>query len=502
MNMQHAVLGTEPTEKVLGVHGQPNDGSERNSKFFPLVVDLDGTLIKTDLLLESLVLLLKKNFFFLFCIPIWLLRGRQYLKLQIAQHCTIRNDLLPYNLRFLAFLKQQEEEGRTLILATASNEKLANELAQYVGIFSYVFASNAEINLIGRNKAAVLVEKFGSKGFDYAGNSNADLKIWPDARQVILVNPDVGVEKRARKIAPIDMLFEEREHFLASSVRAMRVHQWLKNLLIFVPLLAAHKWGDAGSVMKAGLAFIAFSFCASAIYLLNDIVDLHADRAHLRKRSRPFASGNLPLTAGFFLIPTLSIAGLLIASLVNIPFLLCLVFYIFVTSVYSFHLKSIILLDVIVLALLYTFRVLAGAWAIDVAASFWLIAFSMLIFFSLALIKRCAELESLKKQNRRHVKGRDYRVTDLAQLTGLGTASGIGAVIILSLYINSPETAQHYKRAQMLWPLCPALLYWICRMWVKTGRGEMHDDPIVFAAKDRTSWGVALIVLAIFVFAL
>lgn len=502
MNMQQEALGDEPKYEALGIKVQPNVKSVYDANFFPLVVDLDGTLIKTDLLLESLVLLLKKNFFFLFCLPFWLFRGRQYLKLKIALHCAIRNDLLPYNLRFLAFLKQQKEEGRTLVLATASNEKLANELADYVGIFSHVIASNGDVNLIGRNKAKALVEKYGSKGFDYAGNSKADLKIWPDARQVILVNPDVGVEKRARQIAPIDMLFEEREHFLASAVRAMRVHQWLKNLLIFVPLLAAHKWGDVALALKAGLAFFAFSFCASAIYLLNDIVDLHADRAHLRKRSRPFSSGNLPLTVGFFLIPTLSIAGLLIASLVNLQFLLCLVFYIFVTSIYSFHLKSIILLDVVVLALLYTFRVLAGAWAVNVAASFWLIAFSMLIFFSLALIKRCAELESLKKQNRRYVKGRDYRVVDLAQLTGLGTASGIGAVIILSLYINSPETAQHYKRAQMLWPLCPALLYWICRMWVKTGRGEMHDDPIVYAAKDKTSWLVALVVLIIFVFAL
>lgn len=329
--------------------------------------------------------------------------------------------------------------------------------------------------------------------FDYAGNARVDLKIWPHARHAIVVNPESGVEDAARRTANVQHVFDNSIHSPLRYLKAMRVHQWIKNLLMFVPLLTAHVWNDTTAVIHALLAFLAFGLCASSVYLLNDLLDLPSDRAHPRKRMRPFAAGDIPLLHGLWLMPVLLLAGIAVAATLPKLFLVSLLVYLAFTLAYSMYLKAYVLIDVMVLAGLYTLRVISGAFAIEVKTTFWLLAFSMCVFLSLALVKRCSELISLAKINRARASGRDYSVDDLSFLSSMGTASGYLSVLVLALFINSPEVAARYARVEILWLLCPLVLYWVSRLWMKTMRGEMDDDPIVFTLRDR---GSRLVILA------
>jgi 4-hydroxybenzoate polyprenyltransferase len=453
----------------------------------PLVVDLDGTLIKSDLLVEGFFALLHINFLYLFLAPFWLLKGKAHFKEQIFSRVAIDPQLLPYHASFLAFLRQQAQSGRQLVLATASNERAAQRVAKHLGIFNSVLASTGSVNLSGKKKLKAMVEACGENRFDYAGNARVDLQIWPHARNAILVNPGLGVEAAARRVGRVQEVFHEGQRGIAPLLKAMRPHQWLKNVLIFVPLLTAHVWLDPAAVWRSLLAFIAFSLCASSAYIVNDLLDLPSDRAHPRKRRRPLASGDLPPLHGALAAIVLLAAGLSVALLVSPLFTLITVGYLTITLAYSLQLKRYVLMDVIVLAGLYTVRVIAGTAAIAVGPSFWLLSFSMFVFLSLALVKRCAEINTLLKAKRTEATGRDYRVSDLHYLHSMGTASGYLSVLVLALYINSPEMRAQYSNPYYLWLLCPMVLYWISRIWLKTGRDEMHDDPLVFTMKDRGS---------------
>jgi len=459
----------------------------------PLVVDLDGTLIKTDLLVESAVRLLCANPLYIFLLPFWLLKGKAALKCELTRRVSLDIGLLPFNKPFLAWLRTQHAAGRTLVLATASHRDLADAVAARLGIFAQVLGTEPGVNLGGRRKRDMLVERYGRQGFDYAGNAAPDLHIWPDARRAIIVNPNRGVERKARQCATVEQVYVDRKTGVSLVARAIRVHQWLKNLLVFVPLLAAHAWNDALAVTHSLLAFAAFSMSASAIYLVNDTLDLDADRAHPRKNRRPLAAGDLALTHGAALTVLLLAASMALASMVSLAFVGMLLVYVLTTSAYSFWLKRYVLIDVMLLGALYTLRVIAGAVAVAVMPSFWLIAFSMFLFTSLALVKRCAELKSLELENKPAAKGRDYRVADFAQLSSFGAAAGNGAIVVLAFYINSPDVKEHYQNPAVLGLLCPMLMYWIGRMWVKAGRGEMHDDPIVYSVKDRASQVIGLL---------
>lgn len=453
----------------------------------PLVVDLDGTLIKSDLLVEGFFALLRVNFFYLFLAPFWLLKGKAHFKEQIFSRIEIDPQLLPYHSAFLEFLTQQAQSGRELVLATASNERAAQRVAGYLGLFRSVLASTGSVNLSGKRKLQAMIETCGERHFDYAGNARVDLQIWPHARHAILVNTSPAVEKAARAQGRVEAVFHEGKRGIAPYLKAIRPHQWLKNLLIFVPLLTAHAWHDYSAVWHSLLAFVAFSLCASSVYLVNDLLDLPFDRAHPRKRHRPLASGDLQPLNGALASIVLVAAGLSVSVLVTPHFFWVTAGYLAITLAYSLQLKRYVLMDVIVLAGLYTVRVIAGVVAIASAQSFWLLAFSMFIFMSLALIKRCAEINILLKASRSEASGRDYRVSDLNYLQSMGTASGYLAVMVLALYVNSPEMAAQYSKPYFLWLLCPLVLYWVSRLWLKTGRDEMHDDPLVFAIKDRGS---------------
>lgn len=468
----------------------------------PLYVDLDGTLLKSDLLIESFLLLIKSQPLAIFLIPFWLLKGKAYLKQQIAQRASIDPALLPYNQVFLDYLKAEAVQGRRLILATASDEKLASKVAEYLGIFDQVLASNGELNLKSQKKLDAILDQCGNEKFGYAGNAHCDLPILCKAQQAILVNPDPGLEKQLFKQGIRARVFEDRSSGMMPYLKAFRVHQWLKNVLLFVPLITAHQWANPVAIINIIFAFFAFSLTASSMYVLNDLLDLPADRAHPRKCKRPFAAGDISLLVGGKLLVGALLVGVLLSVLVSWAFTGILFLYLAVTLTYSLHLKTFVLIDVFVLAGLYTLRVIAGAIAIDVTPSFWLLAFSIFVFLSLALVKRCTELLTLKEINATATRGRDYRVSDLDYLRSMGTASGYLSALVLALFINSTDVAVQYSHPQVLWLLCPAILYWVSRIWIKAGRNEVDDDPLVFSIRDRGSRYILLFCVIVAVLAI
>jgi 4-hydroxybenzoate polyprenyltransferase len=453
----------------------------------PLCVDLDGTLTCTDLLVESFLVLFKKNPLYVFYCIAWLLRGKANLKAQIASRVAIDVSLLPYDARLVEFLREEQSSGRDLYLCTASNQQFAEQVAKHFGFFKGVMASNERRNLSGANKAGALSAEFGVRGFDYCGNALCDVAVWKQARRAIVVGSR-HIAAAAQKVNTTILFFEQKRSFVRLLLKEMRVHQWVKNLLIFVPLLASHRFTDINSLKAEGVAFMAFCFCASSVYLLNDMLDLDADRRHARKRNRPFASGQLSLKFGIFLTVGLLVAGASLAVFLPLQFGLVLGAYFITTLAYSFSLKRMMLVDVFTLAGLYTARIVAGGAADGIPLSYWLIMFSVLIFLSLAMVKRYTELNALLARDGEGVAaGRGYITQDLGILRSFGTASGYNAVLVLALYMNSAEVSTLYHHQQALWFLFGLLLYWISRVWMLAFRGQMHDDPIVFAIKDRLS---------------
>ena len=452
----------------------------------PLIVDLDGTLTPTDTLGESLFLLARERPWTLLRAFFNLRTGRAAFKARLAELAPPDPTALPLNDNLVAWLRAQAANGRPLVLATASDHRIARAIADQVGLFAAVLSSDGQRNLKGPAKAAVLVEHYGQGGFDYVGDSRADLPVWAAARQAIVVG-GAGLAQAAAQVAEIGHHFPPPPR-AAALLKALRPHQWVKNLLLFLPLVAAHQLNDGPRLLAVALAFGVFSLTASAVYLLNDLLDLPADRAHPRKRQRPFAAGTLPLAWGALLSPLLLLTAIGL-SLWFLPplFTLILVGYTLLTTAYSFGLKRKPVVDVLLLAALYTVRVIAGAAAVAIVPSFWLLAFSMFIFLSLALAKRYTELDGLRQRGELTAAGRGWHVDDLPLVQSLGTGAGLAAVLVLALYIDSAPARQLYATPQALWLVCPLLLYWISRLWFKTHRGEMHDDPVVFALRDRGS---------------
>jgi 4-hydroxybenzoate polyprenyltransferase/phosphoserine phosphatase len=455
----------------------------------PIVVDLDGTLIRSDVLVESGFAFLKSSPLHFYEPLGWLARGgKAALKSRLAEKANIDLTVLPYDGQLIEWLREARAAGRTLVLATASHERFATGIAEHLGIFDRVFASNESVNLSAHRKRDALVAAYGEKGFDYVGNSHDDISVWQAADRAYVVNPLAGVERAARKQGNVEHVFENRSPTLKVWAKSLRLHQWLKNLLIFVPLLAGHYVGHFPLVVSALIAFLTFGMCASSVYLLNDLLDLEDDRHHPVKRRRPLASGSMPLTWGLAFFPILLVAAFAIAC-IFLPWRFCAVLggYYVLTLAYSMILKRRVMVDVVVLAGLYTVRIVAGTAAIGAHLTFWLLAFSMFIFLSLALVKRYAELESMKRRGLVKTRGRGYVASDLPLISSLGTSSGYLAVLVLALYIQDGKTTGLYRHPQFIWLACPLLLYWISRTWIIAHRGGMHDDPIVFAARDRTS---------------
>lgn len=462
------------------------DAADGATGAVPLVVDLDGTLLKTDLLYEALFLLLGAD-------PPAVLRavaalpgGKAAFKARLADAAVLDLHRLPVDEEVLDLVRRARAQGRPVWLASASDTRWVEAFAEHTGLFDGVLASDGRNNLGGHAKAQALVAAFGEGGFDYVGNDPVDVPVWAKARVAWVADPRPGLVAAAGRVAGEVRTLSPRPRSARHYLRAMRVHQWLKNLLIFVPGIAAHVT-DPLAYAKGLLAFLAFGLCASGVYLLNDLLDLGSDRAHATKRNRPFAAGILPLVDGFRLCPLLLLAALALALAVSPAFLAVLAAYYVMTLGYSLRIKRVLMLDVVVLAGLYGVRVVAGAAAFAVPLSEWLIALCIFLFLSLALVKRVAELAARLAQGRGDPEGRAYRLADLPLLEMLATASGLVAVLVLALYINSPDVVRLYALPQALWAGCLVLLYWLGRILILTHRGVMHDDPVVFAVTDRVS---------------
>lgn len=481
-------------------HGPTPPATDPDSVTVPLVVDLDGTLTRTDLLVESLFRLLALDPFALLRLPLWLTKGKAALKARIADEVTLDLHELPMNDELVEYIRDERARGRKIYLASASDRRYVERLAEHLGLFDGAFGSDGATNLSGAEKARVLCEVFGERGFDYAANSSADMEVWAKARRAILVNVPASLSSQARRVcADVHELTPPpppRERWRAYG-RAMRAHQWLKNLLVFLPALAAHAF-DRDTLANAALAFLAFSLCASSVYLLNDLIDLPSDRAHPTKKARPFASGQVDPARGVLLIPLLLLASAVVATTLPGAFGAVLALYYATTLLYTLVLKRRIVIDVLTLAGLYTLRLIAGTAATGIEASEWLLAFSMFVFLCLALIKRYSELMEKRRTHRTKLAGRGYVTDDTPMVGALAGASGFVSVLVLALYINSPDVHELYPRPDALWAIGILLLYWVSRILMLAHRGEVHDDPVVFAVKDRGSLVVvALMALAV-----
>lgn len=463
----------------------------------PLVVDLDGTLIRTDMLHESALRVLRDSPGNAFRIPLWLSKGKAALKERLAGLVDIDVASLPYNAELVDWLKQQKAAGRRLILCTASDRAVATAIADHLTIFDEVLASDGVTNLAGPNKAATLCERFGQAGFDYAGNSQADIAVWRCARNAIVVNAPAGLAKAAGGCCAVERVFPAESLGFTAWRRVLRVHQWMKNLLLFVPMFAGHELDSSATWMSLILAFFSFSICASSVYIANDLLDLESDRQHPRKRFRPFASGQVPAWMGVVLAPVLLLVSVVLALFVGGTFLPWLVFYFLLTCAYSWGLKRIMLVDCLVLATLYTLRIIAGAAAAMLPLTFWLLAFSIFLFMSLAFVKRYAELEVQLKSGKEKVHGRGYYTSDASLIQALGIGAGYASVLVLALYLNSTSVLILYRTPEFIMGTVPVMLFWVSWMWMKAHRGEMYDDPLVFAVKDRASQFAGLLFAAV-----
>ncbi len=454
----------------------------------PLVVDLDGTLLRSDLLFETGMSYARNHPAWFYKPLQWLRNGKAALKTGLS--CApIDFKTLPYDEEVIKLIQHQRNQGRKVILATASHYSLAQGIADHLSLFDDVLATDEQRNLAAHNKRDLLVEKYGEGGFDYIGNSQHDLIVWQSARHAYVVNPEAGVESSANKLGNVKQVIHSNSANLKDWLKAARLHQWMKNLLIFVPLLASHQLTNGYLFWHGLIAFLCFGLCASSVYILNDLLDLADDRAHKRKRHRPFASGRLSIKSGLMVFPAL-LAIAFSTALLILPwqFIAVLAGYYALTLAYSLSLKRKMGVDVIVLAMLYTTRVIAGAGALDLPLTFWILAFSMFIFLSLAFVKRYAELVDAQQKGRTEkTRGRGYFPDDAGMIASLGAASGYLSVMVMALYIQDTATIAHYSDPRVIWLACPLLLFWITRVWMLTHRGEMHDDPVVFAVTDRIS---------------
>jgi 4-hydroxybenzoate polyprenyltransferase/phosphoserine phosphatase len=463
----------------------------------PLCVDLDGTLTPVDTLDESLLALARNTPAALPLLPLWLRRGKAGFKQALADRVRLDVASLPLRPELMEWLQAEHAAGRRLVLVTAANRQIADDVAERVGVFDEVLASDAHTNLAGENKRAALVARFGERGFDYVGNATPDRKVWRSAHQAIVVGGP-ALAARAQEVAELGRVFAPPPASLKTWVKAARLYQWVKNALVLLPALLAHAIFQPGVVEHALLAFLAFGLCASSVYIVNDLFDLPSDRRHPRKCNRPFAAGALSARSGAVAALLLLASAVAIAVSVNAQFCAVLAIYYVCTWAYSLRLKRIALLDVMTLAGLYTVRIIAGAAATGIELSFWLLAFSVFIFLSLGIVKRFAELDGGRASGKSSGHGRGYGPEDLSVLMSLGTSAGYSAVVVMALYINSGDSQLLYRHHKPLWLMCPLMLFWISRVWMMTTRGQMHDDPIVFALRDKVSLAiVAAIVLVV-----
>lgn len=454
-----------------------------------LCVDLDGTLIRGNLLWECILALLKSKPGSLFLLPFWLVWGPAFLKHQLASRVVLDPSRLPYRQDVLDLVRQQRLAGRRIALVTAADVGLAQSISNYLGFFDEVHASDGRRNLKGATKGAFLAEHFSATGFEYVGDSAADLKVWSRARGAYVIGTEARA-KQAATLTTVKAVFLDSPASLGTWVNALRGPHWAKNLLLFLPLALSHSLA-VEPALRTAIGFVLYGFCASGLYILNDLLDLHSDREHPWKKDRPFAAGKLSISEGILVSFTLLGTALGLGFLLYPAFGLALLGYAALTMLYSLYLKKIALLDVFVLSSFYSFRILAGALISATPLSQWFLAFSMFFFLSLAMAKRYSELLHANDLVASGNSGRGYHVNDRELLLSFGVGSSFASVIILSLYVHSPDVRLLYSSPEWLLLLCPIVLYWLGRTWLLAHRGELKEDPVTLAIRDRVSYAVA-----------
>lgn len=467
----------------------------------PLAVDVDGTLVRTDLLHEATLEHIAAHPFQLPRLLGWLLSGKAGFKSRLADHTAPHLASVPLREETLAVIRAAQAEGRPVWLASASDHRYVAALAERVGGIAGVLATTPERNLAGANKAAALDAQFGAGQYDYAGDQPVDLAVWARARRKLVVAHGAGFEKRVLARFPDAEVIARPRPRAARYLKAMRPHQWAKNALVFLAMIAGHHF-EVEAILATLIAFACFCAAASSAYILNDLLDLAGDRQHPTKCRRPFAAGDVPVSHGVLLSAALMAGAFALALLLPWRFLAVLVAYVVATLGYSLLLKRKTIIDVITLGGLYTIRVIGGLVAIEQRQSQWLLMFSLFLFLSLAIVKRCSELVMRREAGKDDVVGRGYRVGDLSVLFPAATASGYGAILVVSLYMQSPEVAALYSHPTRLWLLYPLLLYWVTRVILLASRNDLHDDPVVFALTDRVSWLIGLLSVGVIALAI
>lgn len=464
------------------------DNSE-HGKVVPLVVDLDGTLAKSDGLVDALATVVLRKPKRLFAVLSALVQGRLALKMALLEAGAYRAKSMPLRDEVVSYLHDQKRAGRELHLVTASPQEVANEVAERTGLFSTAIGSKDGVNLKAAWKAMFLKERF-PKGFAYAGNDRSDLEVWKVASSAVAVATSPSVDRALAKLGIlIERSFPAPRAGLAVWLRLFRTHQWSKNLLLFVPLALAHRYGEVTAILQVLLAFLCMGLVASATYIVNDLSDLDADRLHASKKRRPLASAAISVQAGVLAAALLGLLGMVGAVLLDRGFALWLLLYVTLTLSYSLRLKAIALLDVFVLSLLYTLRIVMGVAIVDVTPSPWLLVFSFFFFFSLSMAKRHVEIErAFARGETGRIKGRGYTAMDGPLTLSLGTSSSAIAVTLLFLYVaQDAYPAGYYRAPHWLWAISPLVFLWSTRIWIKSHRGRLDDDPISFALRDRPS---------------
>ena len=477
--------------------------AEKNRPREPaLCVDVDGTLLRTNLLYESFLIFAKQRTLLLPLVPFWLLRGKAHLKRRFARSVTLENAHLPVHRQLLEFLKSEHASGRRVVLCSGSDEELVQRIAKQLSLSEEVLGSDGTVNLKGVNKAHALVERFGVRGFDYAGNSRDDLPVWNQARYAIVVNASRSVQRASRQQGNVDTVLPRTNGTFLPLLRVIRPYQWIKNALVYLPLLTSHKFLHLSLVLNATIAFIAMSLSASSVYVINDLADIESDRKHEVKRRRPFASGDLSIPIGLVLGPLLFALGICVSLALPKTATMLLLFYFVLSLTYTFWLKQRLLADVVGLSLLYTMRIMLGGIATSILVSPWLLAFSLFLFLSLAFGKRVTEMLRVTALEQEGASGRAYLSADTTILASFGAVSGYMACLVLSFYISSDGVRLLYPHPTWLWLLLPLLLYWIGRIWLKTMRRKISDDPILFLARDFATYVTLIVMVAVLVLAM
>lgn len=461
----------------------------RRNEALPLVVDLDGALLKVSVLHEGLIaLFMHRPWLLIRALLTVLARGRAHMEALVASSEIADVETLPLRDELLAWLREQAAAGRSLHLVSAANQALVKPLAARLRLFESCIGSDWRRSPTGAAKAEYLSRCF-PEGFSYVGSSAAELAVWRSAAGAILAGARPGSRRRIERLnTPIEAEFPAAKPTAALLLRQLRPHQWSKNLLVFLPLLLAHRFGDPQGWLHAGLAFAGMSLVASATYMVNDLSDLTDDRRHITKRNRPFAAGALPALVAVWMVPLMLIAGFVLASAATPEAALMLAVYLTVTLAYSFRFKRVPLLDTAVIGSLFTLRIVLGGAAARTPLSPWLLAFSVMLFFSLAMAKRHSEIAKASRAVALvRVAGRGYEPGDVLLTLVYGIASGVASLVISMLYITNGVATMLYGSPNWLWAV-PLLLYlWQMRVWLLAHRGMLDDDPIVFALKDRAS---------------